>query len=156
MRRYLALGSAWFNRWPRRLATLACLVLAGTSAFGPHRPARTQSPDVHTSLSELAPGQVATSITTDVDVTAFVHPGDRVDVLAGPTDPFADGSTAPVAPGDATVVARGARVLAVVAARGTSVDDGATQLVLATDRATAPRLAGTGSRRVVALVGHSP
>lgn len=81
-----------------------------------------------------------------VDARTYLHPGDKVDLVAGPAE--SAGEATPTA----TVVAERVRVLAVVAPQD-GADAGV--LIVAADRATALRIAALGERSVLAAA-HDP
>lgn len=146
------------GRWPRRLAALACLLLAAASALSSRHPAataRAAAPaDVAAAGERAVPVQVA-----GLDARAYLHPGDHVDLLAGPSDDGAPGDRTAGAMGratatvSATVVAEDVRVLTVVAPRD---GPGSGGLVVAADRAGALRIAALGGRAVVAVARDRP
>src|ERR1700733_4317065 len=109
------------GRWPRRIAALICLVLAGASAVVPH-------PAAHSSSAvRLRPGEVAVPVQL-ARLAPAVRPADEGGGLAPP----ADGDTA----GNAVLVADHVRVVSVE--HGSSLsDDNATTVVVAADRAGA-------------------
>jgi Flp pilus assembly protein CpaB len=110
----------------------------------------------------LPPGQVAVSVSTGPGVAALVHPGDWVDVLAGPPDDVGL-SAAAAQPdsgsrsgrGDAAVIAEAVAVLAVLPAAA-AFDNGDTQVVVATDRGTALRIVAVQGRQTLAVVVDPP
>ena len=205
------LALARIPRWPRLLAALTCLLLAGLSAVDArarHAPeaagvpvvvaARTMPaghllaardlrvarwpPSVHlpsgltratavigrrlagpvvggdpvtstrlvgASLTVgLAPGMAAVPVQIARRSAAeFVHPGDRIDLVAAPPPEATTGSPAPAS----APAAGGVRVLAVLP----PTDDGAV-VVVATDQATARRLARVGASEPFLPVGDPP
>lgn len=103
----------------------------------------------------LPPGTVATPVRLDADVRDLVRPGDRVDLIAGP--PPAQPSRPRAGAADASVVASALPVLAVVAPRADDPFGGSgTQLVLATDRPTALRIATLQGSQTFAVVVDPP
>jgi hypothetical protein len=128
------------GRWPRRIAALACLLLAAASAVGAHPAAPS------TSGVQLRRGEVAVPVQL-ARVAPSVRPADEVGVLAPP----ADSDTA----GDAVLVADHLRVLSVT--RGSEVgNDAAATVVVASDRAGALRLARYVSRPLLMIVDELP
>ncbi|MFF8291029.1 RcpC/CpaB family pilus assembly protein [Streptomyces sp. NPDC016309] len=85
----------------------------------------------------------------DAATVRLLRPGDRVDVIASPVSPSADGDDT------ARVVARGARVETVPRAAGGATDggpgDGGALIVLSVPRATAAELAGAATTSRLAL-----
>lgn len=99
----------------------------------------------------LAADVVASTVATATDLTALVHPGDRVDLLVAPADdPALPPSAAP-----ASVVARDAQVLAVEPRSQQDVGSGST-LIVATSRSSALILAAVSGSRILAVLGRSP
>ncbi len=219
---------AFLSRWPRRLAAVGCLLLAGVAAFAPRReaprdgaaesavavatralpagatlsrgdvavtrwprslvPAGTQ-PDptqlVGRTLAgavsqgeaitrprlvgaDLAAGLPAGRLAVpvpivDANAAALIRPGDRVDLLVGPAagtsadfgipDP---GTVAASAAVSAATIAAGVRVLAVLPGVATVVGPPAVELIVATDRATALRVAALAGRPVLAVRADRP
>jgi hypothetical protein len=129
---------ARFGRWPRRVAAVCCLVLAAGSALAPHAPAQ---PARHASLR---PGEVAVPVT--VQTSAAVAVGDRVGVLAGPSD----------AGDDAALVADQLRVLSVRGGPGGFAGDATTVVTVATSRAAAVQLARYANRTLVLIADPLP
>lgn len=209
------------NRWPRRLAVVALLLLAGSSALTAHRPAgaepaagdpvlvsaRTLAAGATIAARDIAvarwpagvapaqhlrsaagvigrrlaapvtPGEpitparlvgaelttglragvVASSVPVAPQVAGFVHPGDRIDLLAPPKRTDASATvTAGADGGPATLVARGVEVLAVLPLDQPAPDAVAAALVIGTDRPTALRLAGLQDRQLLAVVSDPP
>jgi pilus assembly protein CpaB len=106
----------------------------------------------------LAPGEVATAVLTDAGVASFVHPGDHVDILAGPPDGVVldtlPGKSGAVTAG-AILVAEAVAVLAVLPPTQAMSGAGDAQVLVVTDRGTALRIVALQGRQVVAVVGTS-
>lgn len=136
----------------RRLAALSCLLLAAVSALGD--PAGDASPRRTPPLSaRLLAGEVAVPVPLSGH-TDFVHPGDRVDLLAGPEDTFGGPSGGT---DSATSVGSALRVLQVMQADPTAFGtDAGTRLLVAADRITAARIAAASGRLIVAVVDKYP
>lgn len=99
----------------------------------------------------LPPGTVATPVLVETDVGDLVRAGDRVDLIAAP--PAAAAPRLGPDSADASVVASRVLVLDVVAPSGDDPFAGsATQLVIATDRPTALRIAALHATRTFAVV----
>lgn len=99
----------------------------------------------------LSPDVVASTVDTATDLSALVHPGDRVDLIAAPADDLAGaGSGTP-----ASVVARDAAVLAVLTPSERDAGSGST-LIVATSRGSALVLATVSGSRILAVLGRSP
>lgn len=130
------------GRWPRRLAAFACLLLAAAAAFTPRRSAAAPQPDHRVGRGEVA----VPVLVSGVDARTYLHPGEWVDLLAGPGESGVD----PAAP--AALVAQRVRLLSIVAPQNGAAGGA---LVVAADRATALRVAALGERTVLA-VGHDP
>ncbi|MCW2647237.1 MAG: pilus assembly protein CpaB [Pseudonocardiales bacterium] len=104
----------------------------------------------------LAVGDVATAVPINAALAAVVHPGDRVDILAGPSDVAeATGPTANATAG-ALLVAEAAAILAVLPATDADGGSGTAQVLVVTDRGTAVRLVALQGRRVLAVVLSPP
>lgn len=126
------------GRWPRRVAALLCLLLAAGSALAPHAPARSNR------RPSLRPGEVAVpvAVQTSTDVAA----GDRIGVLAGPSD-LGDG---------AALVADQLRVLSVRAGLGGLTGDATTVVTVATTRVAAVQLARYANRTLLLITDPLP
>lgn len=93
---------------------------------------------------------------------AFVTPGVRIDLFAGPSDSAAlDGPIAPATtpPAGGHLVA--AQNLLVLAVHGVDIDSGAasttsSEVLVAMDRGTAARLAALQGRQIFAALDKSP
>lgn len=146
------------TRWPPGLAPSQALTTAqAASGRRLSTPLAKGEPVTLTRVvgSELTAGlgadQVASTVATAADVSALVHPGDRVDLLAAP----ADGSETNASGLPASVVARDARVLAVLARTAEDATTGTT-LIVATSRSNALVLASASGSRILAVLGRSP
>lgn len=145
------------GRWPRRLAAVACLLLAGTSALAARADASRPGAEASQPARPSAAGD-RLGVPVHVRGGGYLRAGDRVDLISAPvTAAPAFGDTDP--PGDglrpaagATVVAGDVRVVRV----GPSADGDGSDLVVSVDRATALRLAALGSRELVAATLSSP
>jgi pilus assembly protein CpaB len=107
----------------------------------------------------LPPGAVAAAVRTDADVASFIRPGDHVDVLAGPADenaPLGSPDEPPAAGSQAVAVAQAVAVLAVLPPTNAAANTDTTQVIIATDRGTALRLAALPGRQVLAVVADPP
>lgn len=120
------------GRWPRRIAALACLLLAAASALPRHAPA--QPPH------RLHAGQVAVPIA--VQSAADVDAGDHVGVL--------------VASSSATVIDDRLRVLAVHPAESGLAAEATAVITVATDRAHAVVLARYAGRALMLISDDFP
>ena len=140
----LKLLSARLGRWPRRIAALACLVLAAGSALVP------QSPTAATARAGIAArlngAEVAVPLPISVLPPDLVRPGDHVGVLAA-----ADDATSP-----ASLVADGLRVLSLRTDTAAMTSDSATVVVVAAQRAEVVRLARFSTGRLVLFVDRLP
>lgn len=155
--------------WPRTVVPAGAAArpgqLVGRRLAGPVRvgEAVTDARLVGSGMTDgLPPGQVAVSVPTGPGVAALVHPGDRVDVLAGPPEDvgLAGVSTQPdsatdSARGDATVIVEAAAVLAVLPAAA-AFDNSDAQVIVATDRGTALRIVAVERRQTLAVVVDPP
>lgn len=132
------------SRWPRRLAALACLLLAAASAVAPAsgRPAHAEPVTVG---RQLQPGEVAVTVAV-TSAPPTLGRGDRVGLVAGPDD-----SGAPARP---RLLADRLRVLAVTDAAADTSDP--PTVLLAADRDTAVRIAANTGRQTVVVVDRSP
>lgn len=134
--------SARIGRWPRRIAALACLLLAAGSTLAPPpgRPASATSvpPRLHG-------GEVAVALPVDVGAD-LARPGDRVGVLAA-----AQQAGAPAA-----LVADGLRVLRVSTAEDSLGSSGGSTVVVAVARSDAVRLVRFSAERLVLMVDAMP
>ena len=136
----------------RRIASLLCLLLAAATALGDR--SGHAGPRPATSLSaRLLPGEVAVAVPLSGH-TDFVHPGDRVDLLAGPEDTVGGASGAATS---ATSVGSALRVLQVTQPdAGAFGGDTGTRLLVAADRATAQRIAAASGRQMLAVLDKYP
>jgi hypothetical protein len=125
------------GRWPRRLAALACLLLAAGSALVPDA-ARAPAPRA----AGLRSGEVAVPV--PVQNVGEVKPGRRVGVLAPPEQPEQR----------AVLVADRLRVVSVRS--GGSGADAEAVVVVATDRAAAIQLARYATRPLLMIVDDLP
>ncbi len=160
-RRDLAIAS-----WPRRLVPVgahsAPRELVGRRLAGPidAGEAVTTARVVGAGLTAgLPPGAVAAAVRTDADVASFVHPGDHVDVLAGPADenaPVGSSGEPAAASSRAVAVAQAVAVLAVLPPTNAAASTDTTQVIIATDRGTALRLAALPGHQVLAVVADPP
>lgn len=121
------------GRWPRRLAALACLLLAAGSAVVPDAGRSSGR-----GASTLRSGEVAVPV--PVQTVGEVKPGRRVGVLV-PSEQ---------ATGPAALVADGLRVVSVQA--GDSGIEAGAVVVVATDRAHAVQLARYATRPLLMIV----
>jgi Flp pilus assembly protein CpaB len=101
-------------------------------------------------------GTVAAAVRTDAGVAELIHPGDYVDVLAGPADETLPGAPS-VGAGGAALLAQGVAVLAVLPpATSAASGDGEAKVLIATDRGTALRIVALQAHQVLAVVGDRP
>lgn len=135
----------WLGRWPRRVAALGCLLLAAASAVTDGSGASSAAKSA--SGPRLATGQVAVPVS--VTVSANAAPGDRVGLLAGPSDDSTTGDLSP--PGQATLVADRLRVLSVHDPDSGLTESDATIVVVAASRAQAVQLARYSGRTMVLI-----
>lgn len=129
------------------MAAGLAMTAAALAASGSRGPAETERPQAAAAPErERKPVEVVSAPVRIADgaTVRLLRPGDRVDVIASPVSPSADGDD------DARVVARGARVEKVPRASGESVDGGAL-VVLSVPRATAAALAGAGATSRLAV-----
>jgi Flp pilus assembly protein CpaB len=149
--------------WPRALVPAGVSSdpdrLVGRRLAGPlrKREAVTATRLVGTDLTAgLAVGDVATAVPINAGLATVVHAGDRVDILAGPSDDAKSaGLTADPTVG-AVLVAEAAAILAVLPATDADGVPGAAQVLVVTDRGTAVRLVALQGRRVLAVVLSPP
>ncbi|MFN2519213.1 MAG: Flp pilus assembly protein CpaB [Jatrophihabitantaceae bacterium] len=224
MSRSLAELLARLNRWPRRLAALACLLLAALSALSARNEGRSgdrrpvtgtrvvvaardlgvgSTLDGHDLLTVawppelvppgasgqtaqlvgrrlaspirkreavtttrlvgadltagLPPGEVATPISTDAGFATLIHAGDHVDVLAAPPDePTSTASPGKSGAASAILVAAAVTVLAVLPSTDAVGGSQSAQLLVATTRGTALRIAALRGRQVLAVAAGPP
>ena len=145
---------ARLGRWPRRLAALLCLALAALSALSAQHQSGADAERARPARSGvaagLAPGQVAVPVSVgDGSVSAYIHGGDRVDLYAATG---ADTGR----PQPAALVASRLLVITVLAAPSGTQQAGGTRLLVAADRITAGRIAGSSGREVLAVVDKYP
>jgi Flp pilus assembly protein CpaB len=142
------------NGWPRKLAALACLVAAAGSAVAGGHGARANARGTPAAVHHPGGGTgLAVPIRFDAGLASTVRPGQRIDVLAAPSeDAPARARDAPLA----SVVVRSARVIAVrLPSELTGASDQAV-IVVAVPRQDALRLtAFAGSVLVPAVTGYS-
>ncbi|PZS19844.1 MAG: Flp pilus assembly protein CpaB [Pseudonocardiales bacterium] len=151
--------------WPRELVPAGAWGqpdrLVGRRLAGPlrKREAVTTTRLVGSDLTAgLTHGEVATLVTTDAGFATLIHPGDRVDVLAGPPDDVQSASpgntgaakTLPI------LVAKAVTVLAVVPSTDTFGGSNSAQVLVATDRVTALRMVALRGRQVLAVTADPP
>jgi hypothetical protein len=131
------------GRWPRRLAAVACLLLAAGSALS-HRPATAAGsahPAATNAIADALPtGEVAVPVTLARTGAGFVHRDDHIGLYASPAAGDA---------GDTQLVADGLRVLSVSTDTGT---DGASIVIVAADRGTALRIAAVSQSTLLAVL----
>ncbi len=155
----LAAGDLRVARWPptvrpstgyARATAVLGRRLAGPIASGE---AVTGDRLVGASLTAgLPPGTAAVPVEIAQRGAAdFVHPGDRIDLVAAPPPDADVGATGPTGASSPDTVASGVRVLAVL-----PPGDTGTTLVVATDQLTARRLARAGSTASFLPVGEPP
>jgi hypothetical protein len=139
----LRLLSARIGRWPRRIAALACLLLAAGSALVPHTvaPARGRAGVA----ARLHRAEVAVPLPISTLPADLVRPGDHVGVLA---------SSDIGAP--ASLVADGLRVLSLRTDTAAMTADSSTVVVVAANRSEAVALARFATGRLVLLVDKFP
>lgn len=134
------------GRWPRRIAALACLLLAAGSALVPDTRATTAAP-VQGVGAKLRSGEVAVPVPVALAGTGAIRPGDLVGVLAAPQDGGAS---------SAVLVADHLRVLAVNTGRTELNADSSTVIVIAADRTRALRLTRFSTRPLVLIADDLP
>ncbi len=160
----LAPGDVTLAAWPRNLVpartSAAPSRLVGRRLAGPVGAgeaitvARLVGPGLTTGLPA---GTVAAAVRTDAGMSDLLHPGDHVDVLAGPPDDDPTGAAPSVNTAAAALVAQGVAVLAVLPPdAGGVTGDGEARVLIATDRGTALRIVALQSRQVLAVVGDRP
>ena len=163
----LAVGDLRVARWPSAVRPptgyARASPLLGRRLAGPLGAGEALTPDrlVGASLTAGLPrGTAAVPVEIAQHGAAdFVHPGDRIDLVAAPPDgadpgagPGSAASSSAAASAAADTVAGNVRVLAVLPAG----DTGTTTVVVATDQLTARRLARAGSTVPLLPVGESP
>lgn len=159
--RTLTPGDLATAAWPRKLVPAGAAAtpagLVGRRSAGPigRGEAITAARLVGAGLTAgLPPGIVAAAVRTDAGVAGLIHPGDRVDVLAGPVD---DGGVAPAKTNaSALLVAQAVAVLAVLPPSSAATGTGEARVLIATDRGTALRIVALQDRRVLAVVADPP
>jgi pilus assembly protein CpaB len=104
----------------------------------------------------LAVGDVATAVPIDAALATVVHPGDRVDILAGPADDAVSAGRTTDPTMGAVLVAEASVILAVLPATDADGVSGAAQVLVVTDRGSAVRLVALQGRRVLAVVLSPP
>jgi Flp pilus assembly protein CpaB len=159
----LGLGDLTSVAWPRNLVPAGASGdpdrLVGRRLAGPlrTREAVTSTRLVGADLTTgLAAGEVATAVPINAALGTVVHAGDRVDIMAGPSDVAAAGAPTADAPAGALLVAKAAAILAVLPATDADGVSGATQVLVVTDRRTAVQLVAVQGRRVLAVVLSPP
>ena len=140
----LARLSARIGRWPRRVAALACLLLAAASALAP-----TPAPATgHRSGLGLATGEVAVPLTV-VTPASLIAAGDRVGVIVA-DDPLAGGAA------PAGLIADRLRVLEVHTDDQALSSGPGTVVVVAARRTEAVVIARFSTERLVLIVDELP
>lgn len=136
--------------WPRRVAALLCLLLAGGTALA--RPAApSASPRTeHGLTSRLRHGQVAVPVVLDAAAaTGFLRPGDRIGLLAAPADGF------PGTGSSAGLIADRLRVLAISGGTGSIGGDQGATVIVAADAGTAQRIAAASAGRLLPVLDET-
>jgi pilus assembly protein CpaB len=166
----LGVGSVLTSRdltvlaWPRDLVPVGAWAkpdrLVGRQLAGPvrKREAVTTTRLVGAGLTAgLAPGEVAAPVATDPAVASLIHPGDHVDVLAGPPQDISFGTaTGKSSAAGAILLAEAVAVLAVLPPTDTAGGSGTAVMLVATDRGTALRIAALHDRQVLAVLTSPP
>jgi hypothetical protein len=137
------------GRWPRRLATLACLLLALLAAA--RQPTERTAPDSGGPVPVA--GQRALPVGVAADPRAYLHVGDLVELLASPATESAVLSSDPSPL--AVVVAPGAVILSIGQPNG-AVGDATWPLVVSVDEQAARRIAALNGRPVLAVLTGPP
>jgi hypothetical protein len=134
--------------WPRRAAAALCFLMAIATALSGHRPAPARA----AAGNPIPAGLVATTAVVSADAAAFVHIGERIDLVAPTPEQSGEQSGDPPAP----VVASGVQVLAI----RQSVDGvGGTrvvQLLVAARREVAVQIAARQGSEVLAAISAPP
>jgi hypothetical protein len=139
----LKLLSARIGRWPRRIAALACLLLAAGSTLVPQAPSAVTA---HEGIAaRLHRAEVAVPLPISTLPPDLVRPGDHVGVLATSDEG-----------GPATLVADGLRVLSLRTDSSAMTTDSATVVVVAARRSDAVALARFSTGRLVLMVDKLP
>lgn len=136
---------ARIGRWPRRIAALACLLLAAASALTSHHsapPSRAPQPAAHP-RPVLRAGEVAVPVGVS-GALGPVRPGGHVGVLATPPETSAE---------RAILVADQLRVISVIRQGGTGTDP---VVVVAADRDKALLLARFSTASLVLIIDELP
>ena len=131
-----------FYGWPRRAAAALCLALAVLTSLAPSRSGPAEP------APALPPGLVTTSAAVNADAVAFLHAGDRVDLVE--TFAAGDAQAAPI------VVARGVRVIDIRAATEFGSAAHTAQLVVAAAPEDAVRIAAHQGDQVLAATTAPP
>ena len=122
------------GRWPRRIAVLACVILAGSSAISEHSShgARRTNP-----LDRLQTGQVAVPVSlATAGVAGVIEPGQHVGLLSSHSL-LAD------------------HLLVLKVSGEVPGQEGTTGILVAADRPTALRIAKSSTETVLAVVDKS-
>jgi hypothetical protein len=149
---------AQLGRWPRRIAALACLLLAFASAVTSRHDPRASASGEHGSTNPLTArlrdGQVAASLTlADPGASKLLRAGDRVDLYAtagSSGDPPVCASTGRAPLGS------GLRVLAIDGPSGGLGGDGSSRLIVAVGRSAAGQLAALQTCGMFAVLDKDP
>lgn len=135
---------ARLSRWPRRIAALGCLLLAGASAVVPAG-GRATPRRIASLGAQLNRDEVAMSVAV-ASAPSYLHRGDRIGLLAGP-----DESGSNLRSG---ILADRLRVLAVPPVDSSGTDP--PTVLVAANRAAAIRIAATTGRPALVVVDRSP
>jgi hypothetical protein len=132
--------------WPRRAAAALCLVLALATAIShPRAQAARAAP------ARVPAGLVATTAVVSEDATAFVHVGDRIDLVAPADSALGQGGTA-----SPTVVAIGVQLLAMRPSSSSLSGPRSVQLLVAARRDVAVQIAAHQGTQVLAAISAPP
>ena len=151
MRLRLPVPAALLTNRARRAGAALCLALALLTWL---------SPSSHTSPAPIVvpPGMVAASTAVYADAVAFVHDGDRIDLIeptggmTGASGPSAT-SSAPITP---VVVAHGVEGLRLRITGGVGGEPRTAQLLVAAPSDVAAAIAAHQGSQVLAAIGASP
>ena len=150
MRHPLADRLAVLSGWPRRLAAIACLLVAAASALGSVNGSAAPSdvPAPQSPAARLPPGEVLVPVELSGRAD-FLHPGDHVDLLVSAGD------------GSSEVAASvGTRLLVVQVSHPPSqafaAPDTGSRLLVAASRPVAAKIVAAASGRVIAVLDADP
>lgn len=147
--RFARADDGLIGRWPRRLAALACLLLALLAVA--RQPTQRAAAQSHGPVPVA--GQRAVPVSVAMDPRAYLQVGDLVELLASSAGESAVFASGP--PPLAVVVVPGAVILS-IGQPNVVVGDATWPLVVSVDEQAARRIAALNGRPVLAVLASPP